>query len=93
MFAALLLDIFSLLTILLQIVYPETWYFSKLQCVESCRTSYSYPSADYVVVNWADKSCTCMGSLDASIPIVNPLLCSGKPYEVMCVYSLDVTVD
>ena len=76
-----------------QIVYPETWYFSKLQCVESCRTSYTYPSADYVVVNWADKSCTCMAALDPSIPIVNPLLCSGKPYEVMCVYSLDVTVD
>ena len=77
-----------ILTILLQIVYPETWYFSKLQCVESCRTSYSYPSADYVVINWADKSCTCMAALDASIPIVNPLLCTSKPYEVICVYNL-----
>ena len=82
-----LLREFLLSSHFVQIVYPETWYFSKLQCVESCRTSYTYPSADYVVVNWADKSCTCMAALDPSIPIVNPLLCSSKPYEV-CWYSL-----
>ena len=71
--------------IFLQILYPETWYFSKLQCVESCRNS-DWGSA-YAVVNWDDKSCNCMAALDASIPIVNPLLCSSKPYEV-CLYSL-----
>ena len=60
--------------------FSEDWYFSKLQCIEECRTWYGY---DFVSINWDLKQCVCMGEVDTNLPTVHPYACQDKNYTVI----------